>query len=291
MKLASFAAALAACIVPNLASAAPTRVLTDLDDAKTCLPLPSGGIAVATGGGLAVVSKDRRIVRTLTALDGLPDTRVHALAVDGDALWVGTDAGAARVMLTPEPAVTRIVAVANAPVHVVLAASSGVYLGTWGAGLFRLTAKDAAPERVATTGGGKRISALAEYGGALYVAYADGQLEKLENGKSAAVLDTPAHGQALSTIKTGDGQTELMLGDLEGLFRVGAGVAPIAPVDARGLAQAPGGRLLVATYGSGLLAGSAHGALRREAGVPSFVNGITTRGQGSDARQRRRAHS
>jgi hypothetical protein len=270
-------AVLAACFVPALASADPPHAITDLDDARACLPLQAGGVAVATGGGLAVVSPDGR-VHTLTALEGLPDTRAYAIAADGDALWIGTEAGAARVTLTPELAVRRTVALAGAPVHAVITTSTGVYFGTWGAGLLRLRAGDDTPEVVPAVGGGMRISALAQYGGSLYVAYADAALVRIDAGQFPATLDTPAAAQALSTITTADGQTGLLLGDIEGLFRVADGVTPIAPVDVRGLAQGPAGTLLVATYGSGLLAGPLHGALRREAGVPAFVNGVSSRG-------------
>jgi hypothetical protein len=290
MRAAGFAAIVAMCFVPAFAAehtseaggvveptplAVGTRALTDLDDARACLPLPGGGLAVATGGGLALVGKDGR-VRTLTALDGLPDTRVHALAADGDTLWVGTDAGAAQVTLGPEPAVRRAVAVDQAPVHAVLATSTGVYLGTWGAGLLRVSGHDAAAEVVPTAGGGERIAALAEYRGSLYVAYADGPAARLAQGKAVAIVDAPAHGQAL--LATTEGRPELVLGDLEGVFRLDDGATPIAPFDARGLAQGPGGALLVATYGSGLLAGPLHGALRPEASVPRFVNGIAAGG-------------
>jgi hypothetical protein len=280
MRLAGLVALVAAAaggLAPGLALAGPAHALTDLDDARACLPLPAGGVAVGTGGGLAVVSRDRQ-VRTLTALDGLPDTRVHALAADGDVLWVGTDGGAAQVTLTPQLSVRRTVAVTGAPVHAVLATSTGVYLGTWGAGLFRVPSREAPPEAVPAAGGGQRIAALAEHGGSLYVAYADGPLARLESGKAVPVVDAPAHGQALAAVAASDGRAELVLGDLEGLFRAGQGVTPVASVDARGLAQGPGGTLLVATYGSGLLAGPIHGALRREAGVPGLVNGVAVRG-------------
>lgn len=275
MKAVAFAGVALMGVLPSLARAEPARVLSDLDDARACLPLPEGDIAVATGGGLVVVGHGG--VRPLTALDGLPDTRVHALAADADQLWVGTEGGAAQLTLTPAPAVRRTWA--GAAVHAVLATSTGVYLGTWGGGLLRWARGAVAPERVPTAGGGTRVSALAEDEGALVVAFADGPLVRVENGKSLVAFDGLVHGQALSTVASGEGRMELVLGDLEGLFRVSQGVTPIASVDARGLAQGPGGSLMVATYGSGLLAGPERGTLRREVGVPSFVSGVGARGE------------
>ena len=273
------AAALALALSVSAAAATEEgkpRALTDLDDALACLPLDGGVIAVATGGGLAIVAADGS-VRTLTALDGLPDTRVHALALDGDALWVGTDTGAARVRLAPTLQVTRTVALGNAAVHAVLATASGVYLGTWGSGLVHLQAQDAAPELVRTSVTGKHIAALADSGGSVYVAYADGPLARLEGGVLTAVPGTPSHGQALASVARAGAGAELVLGDLEGLYRVGQGVAPMAPVDARGVATS-GSQLLVATYGAGLLAGPASGALHRESIVPRFTRGVAVRG-------------
>ncbi len=250
--------------------------ITDLDDAMACLPLDGGGVAVASGGGLAIVAEDGS-VRRLTALDGLPDTRVHALAADGDSLWVGTDTGAARVSLGPVPAVTRTVALGDAAVHAVLATPTGVYLGTWGAGLLHLDRPDATPELVRSSAPGKHIAALAEHEGSLYVAYADGPVARLDRGALTPLAGTPSHGQALLSLPRGGTGPDLVVGDLEGIFRVGDGATPLAPVDARGMA-ASGSQLLVATYGAGLVSGMTAGALHREQGVPRFARGVAVRG-------------
>ncbi len=256
--------------------AAGTRVLTDLDDARACEPLDGGGVAVGTGGGLALVGTDGR-VRVLTSLDGLPDTRVHALALaqGGDALWVGTEAGAALVSLAAgAPRVLR--AVASAPVQVVHVTGDGaILLGTRGAGVLRLASRGASAESVPSATRARRVAAIAERAGTVYVAYADGPLARLGGDPPAlrAVDGSPTHGQSLASV---DGT--IVLGDLEGLYRLDPdGLAPIASVDARGLA-ASGDRLLVATYGAGLETGSARGALHEEAGVPRLARGVGARG-------------
>lgn len=252
------------------------RVLTDLDDARACRPLAAGGFAVATGGGLAIVSKDGA-VKTLTSLDGLPDTRVHAIAGEGDAVWVGTEAGAAIVSLRETPKVTRVIP--SGPVHAVHVSPSGAaYLGAWGAGVLRVASPEARPETLASGVRGTRATAIADHEGALYVAYADGPLAKLEGGSLRAVTGSPTHGQALASVPGEDGAPRLVLGDLEGLFRVGAeGVVPIGSVDARGIAPWGAG-MLIGTYGAGIVTGSARGALRSLSGAPPFVRGVGVRG-------------
>jgi hypothetical protein len=253
-------------------TAPPTRALTSLTDARACAPLTAGGFAVATGGGLALLAKDGTS-RTLTSIDGLPETRVHAVVEQGAGVWVGTEAGAAYVSLSAEPRVTRTAL--TAPVHAIHVSPSGaVYLGTRGAGVYRLAAADAAPELVRSSVKGTHVAAITEHAGALHVAYADGPLARLDGGLLKGVDRSPTHGQALATVGA-----ELLLGDLEGLFRVDAtGVTAIASVDARALASTSSGSLLVATWGSGLMQGTTRGALRADALVPRLARGVATRG-------------
>ena len=258
------------------------RTLTDLDDARACQPLGGGGYAVATGGGLAIVGKDGS-TRAITAIDGLPETRVHAVVEQGSGVWVGTEAGAAYVALDGNggaPRVTRTVL--TAPVHVVYASRGGaVYFGTRGAGVFRLAAPDAAPELLRSSVKGTHAAAIAEKDGVVYVAYADGPLAKLEGGVLKAIEQSPTHGQALATVKV-DGGSELVLGDLEGLYRVDAsGFTSLASVDARGIAATANGGMLVATFGSGLMSGNTRGALRSDAAVPKLARSVSVDARGS----------
>lgn len=256
------------------------RTLTALDDARACQPLAGGGVAVGTGGGLAVVAKDGS-TRTLTSIDGLPETRVHAVVEHGGGLWVGTESGAAFVSLDgAAPRVTRTAL--TAPVHVVYASQSGaVYLGTRGAGVFRLASADAKPELLRSSVKGTHATAIAEKDGVLYVAFADGPLARLTGDLLTGVDRSPTHGQSLAVVGGGAGG-ELVLGDLEGLYRVDApplpaGVTSLASVDARGIASS-GTTMLVASYGSGLMTGNTRGALRADPAVPKLARSVTVSG-------------
>jgi ligand-binding sensor domain-containing protein len=277
VKTAALLAAAAIFTVASSAAAEPaskaTKTLTALDDARACQPLVKGGFAVATGGGLAVIAKDGTS-RTLTSIDGLPETRVHAVVEQGSGVWVGTEAGAAYVSLEGAPRVTRTAL--TAPVHAVQVATNGaVYLGTRGAGVFRLASADSVPELLRTTVSGTRVSALAQTSdGTLYVGYADGPLARLDGSMLKGVDRSPTHTQALATVGS-----ELFVGDLEGLSRLDptGGLTSLSSVDARGLA-ASNGSLLVAAYGAGLMSGTTRGALRTDSTVPKLARGVAIRG-------------
>jgi hypothetical protein len=257
---------------PRAFAAPLARALTALDDARACVPLASGGFAVATGGGLALVAKDGT-AKALTSLDGLPETRVHTVLETSDGIWVGTEAGAA---LVTSGAIARTVG--TMPVHAIFASpSGGVYLGTWGAGVFRLADKGAPPLLLPTSASGKHVAAIAEHAGVLHVAYSDGPVARLEGGTLRPLANTPTHGQALAS-----SGARLIVGDIEGLYRIEssdpAPTQPFASVDAR--AVVANDRLLVATYGSGLLASASpsSAALHAEPGVPRWVRGVAVRG-------------
>jgi ligand-binding sensor domain-containing protein len=236
--------------------------------------LDSGGYAVATGGGLAVVSKSGD-VRVVTSFDGLPDTRVHTVVESADGLWVGTESGAALVTTTAgQIHVTKTVGAW--PVRAIASSTSGLVLGTWGSGVFRLATKDAPPSLVPTAGPGRHVAAVADRNGTLFVAHADGPMT---TGKDSLrpLPGLPSHGQALATVGSQDGE-RLLLGDLEGLFEVDSGRA-IASVDTRSIAG-DGAGLLVGTFGTGgQHADRPGGALRTEPGLPRYVRGVATKGE------------
>jgi ligand-binding sensor domain-containing protein len=272
MKTMALAAVLAAAVTTGSAARADAprpRVLTGLDDARACAPLEGGGFAVGTGGGLALVRADGTLEGLLTSLDGLPDTRVHAVAPGTDGLWIGTEGGAALVV---GGVVVRTVG--SRAVHAVYAPpGGGVWLGTWGEGVTRLADKGATPVLVPTTAAGRHVAAITEHGGHVHVAYVDGPVTRLEGAPERprlveAAPGGPSHGQALASVGG-----RLVLGDVEGLFRVDTS-APRAiafsSVDARGIV-ADGSTLLVASYGTGLLSGA---QLRTEPGVPRWVRGV-----------------
>ncbi len=274
--------ALALALIAAPAAATPTaakdRAVTDLDDALACAPLEGGALAIGTGGGLVLVDRAGD-VRTLTAMDGLPGTRVYAvaptLAPTRGSLWVGSEGGAAEIALEPELRVERVVNVSGAAVRAVLPQADGVYLGTWGEGLARVRPGSTVAEAVRGRVSGSHVAALAEHQGTVSVAYADGPPASVRGGslRELALVDrdasaSPTHGQALVSV----GST-LLLGDLEGLFRIEGNAATlVSSVDARALEYGPRG-LLVGTFGAGLLAGSANG-LSAERGVPRFVRGV-----------------
>jgi hypothetical protein len=249
------------------------RVLTALDDARACVPLSAGGFAVATGGGLAIVGRDGR-VRVLTSLDGLPETRVHGVVEQGDGVWVGTEAGAAFVALGHGAPVVKRTVLAD-PVQAVYASPGGVtYLGTRGAGVVAVDSPAAPPHVVPSYAPGVQVAAIAEAGGVLYVAYADGPLARRAGDVLRPLPGSPVHGHALAAAGGA-----MVLGDLEGLFRVSpdGAFAPMAPVDARGVA-ASGDALFVATMGAGLQSGELRGSLRPVPGVSSLARGVSARG-------------
>jgi ligand-binding sensor domain-containing protein len=266
-----------ALVAPRAGAAASgARAVTDLDDALACAPLEGGALAIGTGGGLVLVDRAGG-ARAITALDGLPGTRVYAVAPSGGSLWVGTEGGAAEVAPAPELRVERVVSVSGAAVRAVLPQPDGVYLGTWGAGVARIAPGSAVAEPVRGRVPGSHVAALAEHQGSVYVAYGDGPLAVIRGGSlreaGVAVGDasasTPTHGQALVSVAD-----TLWLGDLEGLFRVERDRALlVSSVDARALAYGPRG-VLVGTFGAGLLAAPARGAPSPEPGVPRFVRGV-----------------
>jgi hypothetical protein len=266
----SIVALAAAVATPSAADPAPrARAITRLDDARTCVPLANGGFAVGTGGGLAMIAKDGG-VKTLTSIDGLPETRVHSVVESGDGLWVGTEGGAAFVS---SGRVARTVG--NQPVQSVYVASNGaIYLGTRGAGVFRLATRESAPELLRNTTKGTRVAAIAERGGVVHVAYSDGSLARVDGNALVAIDGSPTHGQALASVGAA-----LLLGDLEGLYRVdGNTFTQLASVDARGIAPASGDTIAVATYGGGLQTGSLRGALHADGSVAKLARGVGVRG-------------
>ncbi len=88
------------------AHAAP-RLLA-LDDVYDCAFSPDGTLVAATGGGLRIGAK------VVTALDGLPDTRVDHLTLQGDHVLAETRAGSAQVSLA-SGRVSNITLAASAP--------------------------------------------------------------------------------------------------------------------------------------------------------------------------------
>lgn len=263
MKRAAVALAVGLAVGTAARSAAAEGLIAG-DDARACAPLPGGGVAVATGGGLVLVDA-AGVARIVTSREGLPESRVHAVAVDGEAVWAGTEAGAARVVVASGRVEKTV---GHVPVHAVFVRSGGeVLLGTWGEGLVR-----AGGGAVVAAPAAGRVTAIAEHEGAIWIAREGGAPGRVEGGKVVASAGLGVHGQALA----GGGPTGLVVGDLEGLFRAGARGA-VSDVDARGLAWDRDGTLLVATWGEGLLAKRGESFAKIE-GLPREVRGVSVAG-------------
>jgi ligand-binding sensor domain-containing protein len=260
-------------------------VFTDQDDVRACLPLGDGGLLLGTTGGLVHTGVGPE--REWTALDGLPDTRVHALLREGDRVWIGTDRGLALMELSGMK--VRTVA-ASAPVRAITRHRGALYLGTWGGGLQRLVGSRLVPldaDRLPDSPRGRarqRITALGSDGQALLVGTAGAGLWRLAGDK---LLTHPADPRlpspfiwSLSFAREPGGEA-LLVGTLAGLARVeGADVELLSSLDARALARDRGGRLLVGTYGAGLGHLAPRPArvapLQRWSALPAFVNAVSS---------------
>lgn len=244
---------------------AETRTLSGLDDARSCALTEGGGVAVATGGGLVLVDAVGR-ARVLTALDGLPETRVHAVVADGAAVWAGTEAGAARI---EGGRVVR--AVGKAPVHALAPVDGRVLAGTWGEGLVAIGERvtTLAPVSVAP-----RVTAIGAEGGRVVVALGNGTLGEVVGG-ALRVLGGSVSRHVQAVLPIGEG---VAAGGLEGLAMGGRDVSS---ADVRGLAAA-GDDVLVATWGQGLLRGKigARAKLDEVPGLPREVRSVAVRGEG-----------
>ncbi len=193
----------AAMSAPGAVAAPSPRVHGHTGEARACLPLDGGGALIGTGGGLIRIDGAGTTRAVWTASDGLPGTRIDALAMDGDALWIGTDAGAARARLVGDR-LTIVQALASKPVRDVARFGAHVYLATWGGGVLRVDARGTVTPVKFTRGGNHaRVAALAVAGGTLWVATSDG-LHRLTAGKLARVVAGDAAAGIASLHGAGD---------------------------------------------------------------------------------------
>ena len=226
-------------------------VHTDVGEARACLPLDGGGALVGTGGGLVALDAAGAHLATWTAADGLPGTRIEAIVPLGDDLWIGTDAGAARVRVASHRlTITRTVA--SRGVRDLVRLGDTTYLATWGDGVHALTATAtrAVPFRAASRTAQRRdVTALAVAHGTLYAATATG-LYRLAAGALApvplalppATRITSLHGDA----------TRLWLATTDGLFvREGTTLRALGGGDLRRV-TALDDAIVVASAGDGL---------------------------------------
>ncbi len=220
------------------------RILTDARDVRACLPLPDGAVLAGTGGGLLLVRADGSVRAPWTALDGLPETRVHALLRRGERTWIGTEGGLAAVRIHGD-ALTVERTFAGKPVRALAVHEGALFAATWGGGLARLD--EDRGRLVRLRGGEDRWSALAAYDGTLYAASVTG-LYRVARSEVTAVAGAPT---SISALEAHDGR--LWIGGLTGLSSM-AGGAFRTESDAyvRALA-ASDGALLAGTFGKGAL--------------------------------------
>lgn len=275
MKAAGAAAALLLIMIAASAGAAPAevRVHSSIEEARACLPLAAGGAVVGTAGGLMRLDAAGAITGVWTASDGLPGTRIEVIADAGEAgdaeagaLWIGTDAGLAKIAFGLDGAMRVLTSQRGRPVRDVERFGDATYLATWSGGVRRLgaTTSTEIPLRGGKlTGARAQVSSLAVAGGALYAGTAAGlfqlagaQLVPVAIDRPDAVDATTATTAAAAPLAIaalyGDGDT-LWIASSEGLFarRPDGVVRSFGGGDLRALASLDGA-LVVASVVEGL---------------------------------------
>ena len=159
-----------------LAAVAVHAVSTDVGEARACLPLEHGAL-VGTGGGLVKVDDAGEIQRVWTALDGLPGTRIETIAELGSQIWIGTDAGGARV-----DGDRFADAFTSRDVRGFAKLGSKLYAATWDGGVIEVGGSAIQFRGAPMTGPRTRVAAIAVANGTLYAGTAAG-LFALVHGK------------------------------------------------------------------------------------------------------------
>jgi ligand-binding sensor domain-containing protein len=229
--------------------AGPLEVHTATTDVRDCRALDDGGSVAATDGGVVFLDRSGLAESTLTAFDGLPETRSHVVErVHGspDEVWVGTEAGLARVSHDDHGAHVVASIATPAPVRAVLEHDGHTYVGTWGAGVLEVRNgrlhSIAGPELARAD----RVTDLVVHGDRIVVASA---------GAGAWVLgETPQPLAGIDgivwTLAVHDGS--LYAGTFAGVLRIDdRGAVTVSDHDARALASV-GDALLIGSRGQSL---------------------------------------
>jgi ligand-binding sensor domain-containing protein len=229
--------------------AGPLEVHTATTDVRDCRALDDGDYVAATDGGVVFLDRSGVTETTLTAFDGLPETRSHVVErVHGspDEVWVGTEAGLARIAHDDRGAHVIASHAAPAPVRAVLEHDGHTYVGTWGAGVLELRGgrlhEIAGPELARAD----RVTDLAVHDDRIVVASA---------GAGAWVLGETAQPLAgidgmVWTLAVHDGS--LYAGTFAGVLRLDdRGAVTVSDHDARALASVDDA-LLIGSRGQGL---------------------------------------
>jgi hypothetical protein len=242
-------------------------VVTDLRDVRACAPLADGRTLAATAGGLWLVGRGGDTLAVATSLDGLPDTKTHALhEIDATRFAVGTEGGVAIVEIgAASIAIER--AAASAPVRAIERRGDELVLATWGDGVARArldlstSKRGGALARIPSAE--SRFTSLAAVGALLFAGGPSGVARV--DARALTPIDAAERGAPVFALAArGD---ELFIGGLAGLRRRAADgeATSESSQEVRALAY-DGEDLLVAAPGHGVLM-STHTAL---AALPSL---------------------
>lgn len=236
-------------MIAALLAAGLVSVTTDLSEVRACYPLDGGDYLVGTGGGLARYDARGKVRAVWTAVDGLPGTRIDSISPVGDALWIGTETGAAVVALEgTKLAVTRTAETKS--VRQVIAFDGALYAATWEGGVKKLGTRTELKWKGGNNPAARaRVSSLAVADGALWAGTANG-LYRLANGTFEQTNIEAGANEVASLY--GDGAT-LWIGTSAGLYaREGATVRGYGGGDVRRVAKIDGS-IVAATFGGGLV--------------------------------------
>lgn len=271
MRLAAALGLVAAAATAAAADARVVAVTTDVGEARACRPLAGGGALIGTGGGLIRVDATGAITGTWTASDGLPGTRIDTIAELDDEIWIGTDAGAARITLNDDLSIERAIRERRS-VRAIARVGDTIYLATWDGGVERLAAGATRPTPVKlrtgkATGARARIAALAVVADTLYAGTAAGLYRLAHDKLESVTVDGIADGTAIAALHA-DGDT-LWIATAEGLYAraADASVTHYGGGDLRAIATLDA-TVVVAGVADGI-ARADRGRLRALAGVPS----------------------
>ncbi len=286
MRALAVAAAVASLVAivtaaPPAGAQTALEVHTAIDDVRACVVADDGTVLVGTAGGLAVYGADGKLARVVTAINGLPDTRVHALLVEGATAWIGTERGLAKATVSEHVRVAVNVSYPSAPVRAIHRHEDAVYVGTWGGGVLRATAAGLTklPSDAGTYDARSRVTSLATFDGALVGGTAGGGLVRLRDAKSGMVAwgDGRAPGTVWSLAPHGG---RLWVGALEGVVSLAAsGPSRLeGDTDTRALASV-GDTALVGTFGRGVVRAGVKGDAPADLAGVKFVQALDPRGK------------
>lgn len=262
---------------------AGTRVWVDRSNVQACLPLPGGRLLKGSRGGLSMVQGVNRAERSWTRLDGLPGTSVFSLLRSGQNVWVGTEQGLAEMVLSDQGELTLRSAVATAAVRAMALHRGKLYLATWGGGALRYDPRTQQMESLAydfasipPPAPATRLTSVASVDSTIYFGTAGGGVWLLKSGRLRAMPENDhLPSQHVWSLAVGPAGS-LLMGTLAGVaIRSSDGkLERLSVADARSVSLLGDQRILVGTYGEGLLR-LEKGRARAIPGAGKYINSIT----------------